>query len=95
MVYDRPSCVALTEPPAIGTLEGVMEVHFNPDTEAQLKQFAASKGKEAAEVVEDTVTRMLERQAQFIEGVNRGFPAAGRGDLIEHDEMVNRIERLF
>jgi toxin ParE1/3/4 len=53
-----------------------MEVHFAPDTEAQLKQFAASKGKAASQVVEETVARMLERQAQFIEGVNRGIAAA-------------------
>jgi predicted transcriptional regulator len=72
-----------------------MEVHFAPDTEAQLKQFAASKGKDAAQVVEETVARMLERQAQFIEGVNQGIAAADRGDLIDHDEVVNRIDRLF
>jgi predicted transcriptional regulator len=72
-----------------------MEVHFAPDTEAQLKQFAASKGKDAAQVVEETVARMLERQAHFIEGVNQGIAAADRGDLIDHDEVVNRIDRLF
>jgi predicted transcriptional regulator len=60
-----------------------------------LQQFAASKGKDAAQVVEETVARMLERQAQFIEGVNRGIPAADRGDLVDHDEVVNRIKRLF
>ncbi len=72
-----------------------MEVHFAPDTEAQLRQFAASKGKDAAQVVEETVARMLERQAQFIEGVNRGIAAADRGDLIDHGEVVSRIERLL
>jgi predicted transcriptional regulator len=53
-----------------------MEVYFTPDTEAQLKQFAASKGKDAAQVVEETVVHTLEWQAQFIEGVNRGIAAA-------------------
>jgi len=61
----------------------------------KLKRFAASKGKEAAQVMEETVDRMLERQAQFIEGVNRSIAAAERGDLIEHGEAVNRIEQLF
>jgi predicted transcriptional regulator len=72
-----------------------MEVHFAPDTEAQLKEFAARKGKDAARVVEETVARMLERQAQFIEGVNRGIAAADHGDLIDHEEVVTRINRLF
>ena len=72
-----------------------MDVHFTPEKEAQLKRFAASKGKDAAQVVEETVALMLERQAQFIEGVNRGIEAAERGDLIDHDEVVNRIDRLL
>ena len=72
-----------------------MEVHFAPHTEAQLQEFAASKGKDAAQVVEETVARMLERQAQFIVGVNRGIAEADRGDLIDHDEVVNRIGRLL
>jgi predicted transcriptional regulator len=27
--------------------------------------------------------------------VNRGIAAADRGDLIDHEEVVNRIDRLF
>ena len=72
-----------------------MEVQFEPDVQAQLNQFAASQGKAAAQVVEETVARMLQRQAQFIEGVNRGIAAADRGDLIDHAEVVERIDRLF
>ena len=76
------------------TLKG-MEIHLSPDTEAQLKQFAARKGKEAAQVVEETVSNMLERQVRFIEGVQRGIASADRGDLIDHDDVANRIDRLF
>jgi len=72
-----------------------MEVRFTPDTEAQLKRFAASEGKDAAQVVEETIARMLERRAQFMDGVNRGIAAADRGELIEHDAVVDRIERLL
>jgi predicted transcriptional regulator len=72
-----------------------MEVYFAPETEAQLNQLAASQGKAVEQVVEETVARMLQRQAQFIEGVNRGIAAADRGDLIDHAEVVKRIDRLF
>lgn len=72
-----------------------MEVHFTPDTEAQLKEFAARTGKDAAQVVEETVTHMLKRQARFIEGVELGIAAADRGDLIDHAEVVTRIDQLF
>lgn len=72
-----------------------MEVHFSPDTEVQLKELAARKGKDAAQVVEETVSNMLERQARFVEGVRRGIASADRGELIEHEEVVRRIDRLF
>ncbi len=76
------------------TLKG-MEVHFTPDTQARLDQFAASQGKAAEQVVEETIARMLRRQAQFVQGVNRGIAAADRGDLIDHAGAVERIDRLF
>jgi predicted transcriptional regulator len=72
-----------------------MEVHFTPDTQARLERFAASEGKDAAQVVEETVARVLERRAKFLEGVELGMASADRGDLIDHDEVVTRIERLL
>ena len=71
-----------------------MEVHFTPDTEAQPRQLAARKAKDAAQVVEETVNNMLKQQARFVEGVERGIASADRGDLIDHDEVVDRVERF-
>lgn len=50
-----------------------MEVHFTPNTQARIQQLAASEGKDAEQVVEETVTRVMERRAQFLEGVERGI----------------------
>ena len=72
-----------------------MEVHFKPDTEAQLKEFAARKGKDAAHVVEEIVSNTLQQQARFVEGVKRGIASADRGDLIDHEEVVKRIEQIL
>lgn len=76
------------------TLKG-MEVHFPPDVETQLQQVASANGKDAEQLVRDTVARMLENQARFVAGVQRGIEQADRGELIEHQEVVNRIDRLF
>jgi predicted transcriptional regulator len=72
-----------------------MEVHFTPEQEAQLSQIAASEGKDAAQMVEETMARILERRAEFLTGVQSGIAEANRGELIDHDEVVSRIERLF
>jgi predicted transcriptional regulator len=76
------------------TLKG-MEVHFPPEIETQLQQVASANGKDAEQLVKDTVARMLESQARFIAGVQRGIEQADRGELVEHQDVVNRIERLF
>jgi predicted transcriptional regulator len=75
-------------------LEG-MEVHFSPDVETRLQQVALANGKDAEQLVKDTVARMLENQARFIAGVQKGIEQADRGELIEHKDVLNRIDRLF
>jgi predicted transcriptional regulator len=76
------------------TLKG-MEVHFSPDVETQLQQLAVANGKNAEQLVKDTVARMLEAQARFVAGVQRGIEQADRGEFVEHKDVVNRIDRLF
>ena len=72
-----------------------MEVHFSPDTETRLQQVALANGKGVEQLVQDTIARMLENQARFVAGVEKGLASAQRGDLIDHAEVVKRIDRLF
>ena len=72
-----------------------MEVHFSPDVETRLQQVASANGKDAEQLVKDTVARMLENQARFIAGVQRGIEQADGGDFAEHQEVLGRIDRLF
>jgi predicted transcriptional regulator len=72
-----------------------MEVPLSPDKEARLQHFANRIGRETAQLVEEAVDRMLEYDARFIDAVEEGRGAARRGELVEHDEVVERIERMF
>ena len=76
------------------TLKG-MEVHFSPDVETQLQQVASANGKNAEQLVKDTVVRMLENQSRFIVGVQRGIEQADRGEFVEHKDVLSRIDTLF
>jgi len=38
---------------------------------------------------------MLENQARFIAGVQKGIEQADRGELLEHKDVLDRIDRLF
>jgi predicted transcriptional regulator len=72
-----------------------MEVQLPPEKEARLKHFATRTGREAEELIVEAVDRMLEYDARFIEAVEEGRAAARRGELLEHDDVVNRIESMF
>ena len=72
-----------------------MEVHFSPDKEARLRDFASRTGKDAAQLVEEAVDRMLEYDVRFTEAVKEGRAAARRGDLLNQEDVVERIEKLL
>jgi predicted transcriptional regulator len=72
-----------------------MDVHFSPEKEVRLQQFAIRTGKDVAQVIEEAVDRMLEYDVRFVEAVEEGRAAARRGELLEHDEVVERIEKLL
>ena len=72
-----------------------MEVRLAQDQEAQLIELALKTGRGTEELVQKAVARMLECDARFIEAVDEGRAAARRGELLEHDEVVERIEQMF
>ena len=72
-----------------------MEVHFPPEVETRLQQAATASGKDAEQLVKDAVARMLQNQDRFIAGVRRGIEQADRGELVEHQDVLDRIVRLF
>jgi predicted transcriptional regulator len=72
-----------------------MELHFTPDKEARLNEVAVRTGKNPEQIVEEAVDRMLEYDERFVAAVEEGRASARRGDLQEHDEVVERIERML
>jgi predicted transcriptional regulator len=70
-------------------------VHFPPEKEARLRQLATRTDKEAAQVIEEAVDQLLDYNARFVHAVAVGRTEARRGKLIEHEEVVQRTERMF
>jgi predicted transcriptional regulator len=67
-----------------------MEVHFPADKEARLRQFATRTGKDAEQIVEEAVDRLLAYGTRLIEAIEGGRASARRGDLLEHDSRRTR-----
>ena len=72
-----------------------MEVYLAENQEAELNDLAAKTGRGTEELVQQAVSRMLEYDARFLEAVEQGRAAARRGELIDHDEVVEKIEQMF
>ncbi|HUJ50024.1 MAG TPA: hypothetical protein VLW25_07480 [Bryobacteraceae bacterium] len=72
-----------------------MEVHLSPDKQARLQEIATRVGKNAEQMVEEAVDRMLEYDERFVAAVEEGRVSARRGELLEHDDVVERIQRLL
>ena len=72
-----------------------MELHLTPEQEAQLSSIATHAGKNAEQILQEAVDRLIEEDARFRDAVRRGIASADRGDLLDHEEVVARIEQLF
>lgn len=70
-----------------------MEIHLTPEKEALLRQVAARTGQDTAQVIQEAVDRLLDHDKWFVQEVEKGQAQAAEGDLIEHDEVVTRIEK--
>lgn len=71
-----------------------MEVHLQPEKEAQLAQIAAQRGVETSELVQKVLSSYLEDDTRFIEAVNLGLAAASRGEFVDHEEVGLKLKQL-
>lgn len=70
-----------------------MNVEFTAEQLDQLSQIAAYAGTDPERVVKEAVLRMMEEDAAFRAAVREGIAQADRGELVDHAEVVARIER--
>jgi predicted transcriptional regulator len=72
-----------------------MEVHFSPEFEAELKRVASANGRGAEQLVQEIVETYLDHDQWFKAEVQKGLGQLDKGEFVDHDEVVARIERMF
>ena len=70
-------------------------MHVTPEMQEKLAHLAALQGRNTDELVQDVLTRYLEEEARFIEAIRLGEDALERGEYLTHEEVGERLERLF
>jgi predicted transcriptional regulator len=72
-----------------------MELHFNPQFEAEIKRIASERGCSADQLVQEIVEAYLDHDRWFREEVQKGLAQLDNGERVGHDEVVASIERMF
>lgn len=72
-----------------------MEVPLKPELEAKLARIAAQNGRASEQVIEELVEKFVDHDQWFRQEVEKGLAELDRGEFIEHDEVVARIEKMF
>jgi predicted transcriptional regulator len=72
-----------------------MEVHLDPDVQAKLTRIAAERGSDAELLAREAIERFVDYDEWFILEVERGVAAADSGELLTHEEVGTRLEKLL
>jgi predicted transcriptional regulator len=72
-----------------------MEVHLTPEQHQQLAELASQRGRDAGTLAREAISRYLAEEARFIEAVKLGEAALERGEHLTHEQVGERINRLF
>ena len=72
-----------------------MEVRLNPDVEAKLVRIAAERGRNAEVLAQEVIERFVDYDEWFIREVEKGLEQIDRGELLTHEEVGVRIEKLL
>ncbi len=72
-----------------------MEVRFSPAFETRLHRIASENGSAAEEYVQQLAETYLDHDAWFRRKVSTSLEQLDRGEFLTHEEVGERIERMF
>ncbi len=72
-----------------------MEVKLSPELQAKLDSIAAGQGRDIASLVHEAVERLIDYDEWFMREVEEGLAQAERGEVIPHEEVAARMEKLI
>jgi predicted transcriptional regulator len=71
-----------------------MEVNLTPELRAKLDEVAAQQGRDAQSLVQEAVQRLVDYDQWFVREVEKGLAQIERGEVLEHEEVGARLEKL-
>ena len=72
-----------------------MQVNIPPNLQAKLDRIAEKQGCAPESIVNEAIERLVEYDEWFIRQVERGLAQVERGELMDHEEVVSRMESFI
>jgi len=72
-----------------------MQVELTPELQAKLEEVAAQQGRDAQSLVQEAVERLIDYDQWFVREVEKGLAQIERGEVLEHEEVGARLEKLL
>lgn len=72
-----------------------MQVSLTSQQESLLADMAARTGRSPEQVLREALDAFLDHQRWFVEAVEQGRAAARQGELIDHEDLVPRLEERY
>lgn len=74
---------------------GRMEIELSPELQAKLERIASQQGRDSKSLVHEAVERLVSYDDWFVRQVEIGLADADRGELLDHENVVGRMENLI
>lgn len=81
--------------PSHSPYAGSMELHVPPDLAVKLNRLAEGTGRNAEQLALDLLATSVEHDEWFRREVEKGRLSAREGRLLDHDELLSRIDRRY
>jgi predicted transcriptional regulator len=72
-----------------------MKLDLTPELQAKLDAVAAQQGRDARSLVQEAVERLVDYDEWFVREVEKGLAEIERGEVLEHDEVGSRLDKLL
>jgi predicted transcriptional regulator len=100
---DRSTCQFAIDRPVTLTIDrgtapaytSDMEVSLSPDVQSKLAQIAAERGRDPRALAAEAIERFVDYDAWFVGEVEKGLAEIDRHQVLTHEEVGARVEKLL
>jgi predicted transcriptional regulator len=72
-----------------------MEINLSPELQAKLDRIASQQGRDSESLVHEAVERLVGYDQWFVRQVEKGLAQVESGQVLEHEEVAARMEKLI